>query len=83
MAAKRYTLISTVVEYANKTNRIVIGASSHRVSNKLRTSVIGIKWECPLSLGSKSHLYTADNTVENRALVLRAGGKLYKTEVKA
>lgn len=80
MKMNNNTLTATVIERAIIANRLVIGATSHKtVASLTRSGITDLRWECPVRYGSKSKLYTAENTEANKAKVIQCeGAKLYK-----
>jgi hypothetical protein len=70
----RYTLTEGAKQIAAGKGKFVVKSHSHAMTRRLEQSLTGLEWYGPLSLGSKTKLYMADDTEENRAVVLRMGG---------
>ena len=64
---KRYTLTLGATEQARRTGKFVVVCHSHRQVTMF-SIMSGWEWYGPLSLGSKTKLYLANDTPENRAL---------------
>ena len=54
---------------ASEHNQIVVKSHSQRQTDRFAKKLTGMVWYGPLALGSKTKLYLADDTPENRKIV--------------